>query len=68
MSECVAVHKIILAEFWGKQVDHINLGGDDVRVVLEDAIKQFYGDERLSNLTRDTKAALESVMSGVQST
>ena len=32
-----ATHKVIRAEFWGKQVDHIDLGGDDVRIVLEDA-------------------------------
>jgi len=63
-----ATHKVIRAEFWGKQVDHIDLGGDDVRIVLEDAIKQFCGNERLCNLTRDTHRTLEVVMSGAPST
>ena len=63
-----ATHKVMQVEFWGKQVDHIDLGGDDVRIVLEDTIKQFCGNERLCNLTRDTNRALEAVMSGAQST
>ena len=54
----------IKVDFWDKSIDHIDLGNDRVDVVLEDAIKEFYGSDHAGNICRDTKAALEAVLTG----
>ena len=52
-------------DFWDKPIDHVDLGEERVHVVLEDAIKEFYGSDHSGNIARDTKSSLEAVLTGV---
>ena len=63
----IPTHETIECEFWGVQVAHIFLNADDVRVVLEPVIKQFYDSNHSGHISRDTKTALQAVLSGLHS-
>ena len=65
-NEEINVYTIVKVGFWDKQIDHVNVAIDDVRVVLEDAVKCFHPKpNHTGHVARDTKAALDVVMTGL---
>ena len=55
------------APFWGAQLPHVVVEVDDVRIVLEDAVKKFSGINDPSNLSKKLTAIMAPYKNGTRS-
>ena len=51
-------------DFWDQQVPHVTLDAQRTYVILQDVIKKFSGVSEATNISRDTKAALDAINEG----
>jgi len=54
----------VLYSFWGEQLPHVVVGPDDVRVVLQDAVKAFSGIASKSNRSSKLKEIMAPYQNG----
>ena len=57
-------YKTVMHTFWGKELPHIVVGVDDVRVVIQDAVKVFSGITNPSNLSTKLKDIMHPYQNG----
>ena len=57
-------YKTVMHTFWGKELPHIVVGVDDVRVVLQDVVKVFSGIEHAGNLSTKLKDIMHPYQNG----
>lgn len=54
----------VMLDFWGQQVPHVVLGTDDVRIVLQDAVKAFSGIDHAGTLSNKMKTIMPHYENG----
>ena len=59
-------HPTISLDFWGQSLPHIVVGVDDVRLVLQSAVKVFSGITNTGNLSSKMKEILAPYQPGVR--